>query len=323
MSLPSFSGHKCNFHRFRHSYIEVSQSFSAICGFNHGLLGFLLPPAEWLLLLFPVGHVPAPFAPAAHPGAEPLLQNGANALAVSTHRTQWDQWKFQTQQYQTQQTDLSAFKILLLASLDAVSRRRLTDAVTGTLTLSIRDIDAFLVLHHGTLVVTDYATLLVQLSLPYVLGTPLADLIQRHRDTHAIALHQAQPFPAVQTVHYLTAALRPCGKFDNCIMIWQLAHPLVANQTFSSLVTALEDFNDAFDPNATSSSMGYAAAVSSPPVTVQMVSDLIAAAVAAASSRSRTPAAPVSNPPPSRSLPSLRIHCCWTHGSRQIHTSWS
>jgi len=321
MSLPTFSGNKADFHQFRHTYVELAKSASVICPFNHGLLGYLLPAAEWLALPFPVGHIPAAFAPAAHPGVEPVLPNGATALAVSTHRTHWDQWKFATQQYQTQHKDLCDFKVLLLAALDPVSRRRLTDPATGTMNVSVGDIDAFLVLHHGTLVVTDYTALLAMLSAPYTLGTPLTDLLQRHRDAHAIALSQGQPFPAIQKVHYLKTALRPCGRFENCIMVWQLAHPLVANQTFAG-VTALEDFNDAFDTNATSSSLGFAASISSPAVTVQMVTELIVAAVTASSqSRPRVPAATATAHSPRRAGPSLRIHYCWTHGPRQNHTS--
>ena len=320
MSLHSFSGNKCDFPRFRHSYIALAQGSSSICGFNHGLLGFLLPPAEWLQLVFPSGHVPTAFVPVGHPGAEPVLGNGSNALAVSIHRTQWDQWKFTTQQYQTQQHDLFAFKTIFLAAIDAVSLRRLTDPTTGTMQLTIRDLDAFLLQHHGTLVVSDYTTLLAQLSMPYVLGTPLADLIQRHRDAHAIALAQAQPFPPVQTVHYLKAALHPCGRFENCLMVWQLAHPLVANQTFAGLVTAVEDFHDSIDNKATSSSLGYSASVSSTPLTLQLVTDLIAAAVSAAPPRPSTALVPANKSRvPSMSRP--RIYYCWTHGMKQNHTS--
>ena len=111
------------------------------------------------------------------------------------------------------------------------------DPTTGNMQLTIRNLDAFLLQDHGTLVLYDYTTILAQLSLPYVLETPLADVIQRHRDAHAIASAQAQTFPPVQTVHYVKTALHPRCCFENCRMVWQLAHPLVANQTFVGLVS--------------------------------------------------------------------------------------
>jgi len=108
--LTQFSGRKTDFPAYKNAYLTLAQQSSSLCPFNHGLLGFVLAPAEYQALPFPLLHVPAPFEPRAFPDDEPLLAHDANALAVSRHNSEWASWKFQHEQFQRQQTELNKFK---------------------------------------------------------------------------------------------------------------------------------------------------------------------------------------------------------------------
>jgi len=81
--LTLFSGRKQDFSAFKNQYLTLAQQSSTMCPYNHGLLGFVLSPEEYLLLVFPNHHVPAPFEPIQPPGDEPELAGDANALAGS------------------------------------------------------------------------------------------------------------------------------------------------------------------------------------------------------------------------------------------------
>jgi len=316
MMLSTFSGRKTEFPAYKNAYLTLAQQSSSLCQFNHGLLGFVLTPAEYQILTFPVNHIPAPFAPLQYPGLEPNLANDANALAVSRHNAEWASWKFQHEQFQKQQAELNAFKLLFLQSLDKTTLQRLSHPINGTRQLSVADIHAFLGARFGTMVSVDLISLSSTLAAPHRLETPIENLLQKHRDAHGIAASQQQPFPEYQKVQLFRVAVKPCGIFEPCILAWLLANATVATQTFDSLATAILSFSDNFDQTSTAASLGYSAAVEAnslpPAIPIQ---DLIASAVSAALLAHSTPSSP--KPTPSKQ----GTKYCWTHGIQGSHTS--
>jgi len=283
--------------------------------YNHGLLGFVLSPAEeyLLLLVFPNHHVPAPFEPIQPPGDEPELAGDANALTVSRHNAEWASWKFNHEKFQIQQKDLNNFKMVFLQSLDSTSLKRISDPIHGTRQLTVAAIHDFLGTRFGTLVSVDLISLSASLAIPYQTSTPIEILLQVHRDAHGIAAAQLQPFPEYQKVHLFRVAVKACGVFESCILAWLLLNPTVATQTFDSLSTAILAFSDNFDQSATAASMGYSAAVLTSTMNTPLpIHDLIAAAVSAAFLAH-------SNMP----QPNTKVDAkyCWTHGTKASHTS--
>jgi len=89
MLLTPFSGKKTDFPAYKNAYLTLAQQSSSLCQFNHGLLGFVLTPAEYLTLTYPVNHVPAPFVTRQFSGLEPALAHDASALVVSRHNADW------------------------------------------------------------------------------------------------------------------------------------------------------------------------------------------------------------------------------------------
>jgi len=313
--LTTFSGRKGDFPAYKNKYLTLAQQSSSLCTFNHGLLGFLLTPAEYLTLIFPAGHVPAPFVPIPHPGIEPVLAVDANALAVSRHNAEWSSWKFHYEQHQLQQNQLQTFKVNFLNSLDKTSLTRITDQIHGTRRVTVAAIHTFLINRYGTMVSVDLISLAQTLGAPYQTTSTIEDLLQLHRDSHELAAAQLQPFPEYQKVHLLRASVKPCGIFEPCILGWLLTHSTVATQTFDSLATAITDFNDNFDRTATAASMGYSAAVTLPLSTPSRLEELIAAAVSAAF-LAHTPSVTTSAP-----SAMVKLKYCWTHGSNKSHSS--
>lgn len=310
--LTSFSGRKADFPAYKNKYLTLAQQSSSLCLFNHGLLGFILSTPEYLALAFPPGHVPAPFVPILPPGDEPDLAGDANALAVSRHNAEWSRWKFHHERFQLQQTQLQNFKVLFLGSLDNNSLTRLTDPIHGIRQVTVAEIHTYLVNRHGTMVSVDLLSLATALEATYQPSLPIEDLLQLHRNAHAIAAGQIQPFPEYQKVHLLRQAVKSCGIFEPCILAWLLNHATVVTQTFDSLAANITNFSDNYDRTATAASLGYAAAVK---VNTPPLQDLIAAAVSAAFLAHTANVSSTASP-----VKSIMKYC-WSHGSQRSHTS--
>ena len=241
--------------------MDLAARSSTACEFGHGLLGFILPPLEWLGLLFPVGHVAVAFVPVPPPGAAPLLPGGATALQVSVHNALFASWKYSDERYQLQQVSLNAFKGIFIASLDCVTRRLITDPLTGTRNVTIQDIDARLFAAHGILSPSDLRANEASLREPYHPDRPIREHTSTHQELHAIAQANGNPISDAQQVDFLITSLRPCGLFNGRIDHWVIAFPTVALQRFQDLADALHLYADNRTPDLTTSSAGYSAAV--------------------------------------------------------------
>ena len=259
--IAAFSGDKKSFWRYRVLYLDLAARSSTTCEFGHGLLGFVLPDAEWLALDFPPGHVAVPFLARRHPGPAPVLAVGAAALQVSVHNALFASWRYEDEQYHLQQSSLNTFKGLFIDSLDAVSRRLLTHPVTGTRNLSVQAIDTHLYGAHGILSPADLRLNEAALRAPYQPDLPIHDHTSHQQELHAIAQANGSAFSEAQKVEYLIASLRPCNTYNSRIDHWIIAFPTVVLQTFLSLADAVHVYSDNRTPDVTSSIAGYSAAV--------------------------------------------------------------
>jgi len=205
--LTPFSGRKQDYPAFKNRYLTLAQQSSTLCPYNHGLLGFVLSPADYLLLVFPALHIPAPFEPVLPPGDEPALDGDANTLAVSRHNAEWSSWKFNYEKFQTQQKELNSFKMIFLQSLDSTTIKRISDPIHGTRQLTVGAIHNFLGTRFGTMVSVDLISLSASLAIPYQTSIPIEILLQVHRNTHGNAAAQNQPFPEYQMVHLFRVAV--------------------------------------------------------------------------------------------------------------------
>ena len=98
-------------------------------------------------------------------------------------------------------------------------------------------------------------------SEPYVHGTRIIDYINVHLRIHRIAASNGQPINEVDKVTAFIDGITPCGLFKDCINAFFVAHPDVPTQLFSTLASDVRKCASNLEPDATSASHGFAAAV--------------------------------------------------------------
>jgi len=158
------------------------------------------------------------------------------------------------------------------------------------------------------MVAVDLISLTTILGALYTPETFIEILIQSHRDAHGIAAQQRQAFPEYQNVNLFRVAIKPCGLYDACVLVWLLFNATVATQSFDSLSTAILSFSDNFDQTATASSLEYAATAQPTSLFLQ---NMIAAAVSVA----------LLNQHPKPHIIRNGTKYCWSHGTQGSHNS--
>jgi hypothetical protein len=293
-TIPTFSGNKCDYPSYRNSLLDCASNASALCIHGHGLLGFLLTAAEWLLLVF-VGNAAA-FVPLEHPGQRPAAAAGFAA------------WKFDNDAHQLQQSQIKTFKEHFVASVDATSRQAMQHPVTGTRGHSLADLLTIMDNLHGVLSPSDLTRSSDRLKTPYSLGSPFTDFVRSHEVIHLEAATNGQAMPELHKVRALITAVSHCPSFAARCELWKSMVPTAAAQTFALLATALRSHADTRDSDATAGSHAYAN---------QSLEVLVAAAVAKSFSEHAASATISSRPPrpaPSTPQPRKQLFYCWTHG---------
>ena len=243
--------------------------------------------------------MPAPFEPSLFPGEAPVLAANPTALAVSIHNSAWNAWKFEMDQFRTQQKELFDFKVSLLASLDAASFDLMNDPVHGTKNISVDQIDARLIMEYGILSPSDLSAIEATLLVPFQVGSNLRQYTNAHRRVHAVSELNGQLISEANKVKHLISGLTPCGLFQPCIDLCTLQNPTIALQLFAALVTAVHAFAATRNNMATTATEGFVAAVISPQFDDSMFDFRAAAAVAAIL----------------KTKPAQRTQLyCWSHG---------
>ena len=190
----------------------------------NGLLGWITPAAEYLLLVNPA---PAgPFALLVHPGPIP---QAANAFPA---------WKYQMDCYLAQQLAMVNLTKIVLAALDDISIALVRgDALLENVTLPViiaRLVAAYSVASPADLV-ANHAVLLGFFSPPANMPAHLL----MHVNAHYFATCNGQPYSVAAKIQLLRASIAGCGLFSTALHIWDAAHPTVALQTWDSLAQAI------------------------------------------------------------------------------------
>ena len=300
--LPVFSGDKLDYSHFRREVLNRASTSSTTCTEGQGLLGFLLPPEEWLAALHRAAHpAPSAFIPLEHPGVRP----GAAA--------QFPAWKLDLDLYLEQRQDINKFKMLVRAALDEVSLVALDTDEDGASSLSLAQMLAILDGMHRLLSPSDLCRNTDKLLVPFQPGTPIRAFLTAQRRAYMVAAANGFPIPEHTKIRSLIIALAPCGIFTPRIEAWTMAIPTAAAQSFDLLAAAIIEYADNHDPAVTTGTQSYASrvshstaltAVTTPafsPDQLAAIAKLVAAAVQSA-------------PPKAARTPGPAKHFCWTHG---------
>jgi hypothetical protein len=298
--LPPFAGVRSEYDDFRLA-IRSGASRASATDIN-GLLGFLLPPAEYL------AKFTVAFIPLAHPGVEPVMAN------MDTERL-WKQWKHKLDQFQQQRRDLSAFTDSLFGSLSADILATLTDEDGDRLSLALTY--AALENKFGKISPADFAARIATLDIPFADGTEdFQAIIARHEAVHRVAVKAAQPLSEQSKVEYLRRAVNPCGRFVLEIDAWQRANRGLDSQTFTSLRDALVAAWAERSITATAASLGFAGASTTNQLAAvnSLTIEDITVAFAAAMRTFAPPHGVVAAAPIKRVAQASAKQYCWTHG---------
>ena len=298
--LPVFSGDKLDYSHFRREVLNRASTSSTTCTEGQGLLGFLLPPEEWLAALHRAAHpAPAAFIPLEHPGVRP----GAAA--------QFPAWKLDLDLYLEQRQDINKFKMLVRAALDEVSLVALDTDEDGASSLSLAQMLAILDGMHRLLSPSDLCRNTDKLLLPFQPSTSIRAFITAQRRVHMVAAANGFPIPEHTKIRSLMTALAPCGVFTPRIEAWTMAVPTAAAQSFDLLAAAIIEYADNHDPAVTTGTQSYANRVihsAAPTIVPAFSSDQLAAIAKLVA------AAVQSAPPKVTRSQGPQKHYCWTHG---------
>ena len=109
--LRPFPGTKSSFIQFRLEYKAAAKRASPVSG-PFGLLGFLLPEADYLII-HPVG----PFIPFAEPGEAPDLDPDATVAGLNMYKARYSRWETDVASHTHQADDQDKFLEFYLGPL--------------------------------------------------------------------------------------------------------------------------------------------------------------------------------------------------------------
>jgi hypothetical protein len=224
----------------------------------NGLLGWVLSPADYLLLRNPQPLVP--FALAPDPGPRPAAAN-------------FPGWKYDADTKVTQQIAMSSVTLEIITACDGTSltRARGPESIENVpLPIAYGRLTAAYAVASPSALSASYDTLLRPFTPPGL----MPDHCLRHSEAHLFALRSGHPYDEVSKVRHFRASLASCGLFTTALLIWDSAHPLVADQTWASISDAML-FAAASLSSASTASLGYAlAAVATPVLATSPLEDL-------------------------------------------------
>lgn len=250
--VPNLKGDaRLDWHKFNDNILTIArQTVRAQTG-GTGLLGYLLPNAMWAAFpaniradgtIIPVFDIITPID-------EP--PNNANNEVM----------KFWEKRVEDRAAIIAAkeeFTRKLINSVPSADISVLSDPQWGMLNVTAAQIYAHIQPKYSVLNATDFESIYLRLNLPKATSEDFEALSERHRALHAICATAAQPISELEKCRYYKAALstNPAG-FGATQHYAQLT-PLLANQTFATLVAHVE----LHAPNflVTTAAFGYASA---------------------------------------------------------------
>ena len=299
----------------------VIASYGGVCQgiLRHGLLGFIVTDAQW-----------ADLDGNSTPNADPLLpsivqprptlmlppQPAANASALTIKI-----WERKCNDIHTMSEQLRALKIKLIASINRDDLTSLYDPIFGLLNIAHSTILQQVAMLHGILDSSDFVSLRQQLAARMTSSMSCAEIISKHRTVHDQLRDAGQAISDFDKCHLFREAVQGMAHIRAAIDSYLIAHPLIANQTFTTLAEHVLQQAPNFAPTA--GTMGYTANVSAAPTEpVDMISILQSPAFAALITRTVQAALPANRRGgAARSLPehpadtaSATRPYCFVHG---------
>lgn len=215
---------------------------------EYGLMPFALSAAQIAALPNPagLGQGPYVFAPAANPGPPP---NAAAAIQA---------WKILDDRYTTQRSALNLLTSEVVMSLGDGPLDIISEPQWGTQRRTLADVFAILDPIYDVATTSDLDALKAQLKEPQDGSLCMRDFCAKHRTIIAACADANQPIPMMDQIRTLRLAVEHIPQCQSATMHWLLVVPLLANQTFGGLATALCQAAENLGEPTTASMVGYA-----------------------------------------------------------------
>lgn len=214
---------------FRHQLLSLSTTVYPE-QLLHGLLGAIIPQAEWLQVPgVDLGDplVDYSFVPPRRPvGAFP---NTAVAQAA---------WKREEAIFTSFTTSMQTIKAFILASVDPMFLRTIDPRHTAYL-MTPSDLLALLDARYLVMNPSDIAQARATLSMVFTPPQLIRVFIADHIETHELLASNQAVVNGVDQFQALLQAVTKCGLFRDAISHYMNAHPTTTLQTFTSLAEAL------------------------------------------------------------------------------------
>jgi hypothetical protein len=297
-SLPTFSGDNLDYSKFRREILARATTSSTCCSEGYGLLGFLVPQAEWIRTLTAANRPSSRlgvFVPLVHPGDKP------------TAGIQFPSWKADLDLYLEQNKDVNKFKIMFRGSLDEESLAAI-DSEDHDNAISLGHMMAILDGLYRTLAPSDLFRNKNKLLIPFQGATSIRVFISAQRRVHTIAQDNHFAFPETDKVSALTLSLSSFSLFQSCIDNWTMSVPTAAGQTFELLAAAIIQYSDNHDVSSPAAN-SYASQVAQVPSFGHVFTIEQQAAIA----RQIAASAQVVTTKTAQQQGSAKLYC-WTHG---------
>jgi hypothetical protein len=242
-SIPLFSGEQADFPAWRNAVINHADTLLP----NHRAVSAIVTAEEWLT----IDGVDGPFVRAPLAGAMP------------DGRVEFNGWTIVDQERKKEDAAFAILKPAIIEKLGPATDVVLEGA-SNFLAIGSSLIMQRMVLHYGTLSVSDLLNNEAKLEVPMASSDSARALGARHRAIHALAAANGQGISQLNKVRYLRTAVGHLQRYDAAIQTFHNANPAAAAQTFDRLLNALVEA----DNNPARGSIvagGFAAAAVAPP----------------------------------------------------------
>ena len=211
-----------------------------------GLIGHVMTEAAY------IAKYVTPFVPMADPGPRPEVFEGNMTFAI---------WNEERKMYHDYLSDYENLKTKIINSLSPTAAKVLQPD-EGWQDMTILEIGNGMYMEFGTLSSGELTQNEALLAVPLGGNERFTSLIVTHKGVHKVQENNGQPMAPVAKYKALKMAIES-GPRDVLLpmRLYLASHPTVATQTFSSLEDHFRNYFSNPDPEATTATGGYAAAV--------------------------------------------------------------
>lgn len=248
VKIPSFDGKQLGYLQYRQNILKFAKQLGKREGDTNGLIGAILSPAEFQLLLesqqsAPLGRrtrsqdLTGEFIFLENPGKRPICPKDASTKNEldnwTTHVLK--PWEFAREQFTDQSDSLIQLQDAVEQSLDSNSRGYLEHIHHGLMNLTSAQILEYLDERFATPSERDMEINREKLSMVFRKEDDFDTLLITHQNAHQYATLAKHPISEADKISYLKRSITPCGIFDRKMELYRNEYPELSQRSFGTM----------------------------------------------------------------------------------------